>query len=241
MSFGAAVRPSRIEYDRKGSAFAMAGPDVIDWETVLDGADWLHLSGITPAIGKSGTEAALHAVRAAKDLGVRVSFDGNYRSYLWEDWKGNGPEIIREILGYATLAFINERDISLVMGKDIQKRSRAYKLAFKEFPNLLAMAATTRETLTMDHHRITGELVKRDQRWVSDSYNVTGIVDRIGGGDAFAVGMLHGLMTDMDKQDAIEFAAAAGALKHSIKGDFNLVSISDVYYAMGNESLDVRR
>lgn len=241
MSFGAVVRPSRIEYDRQDSAFAKAGADAIDWEHVLAGADWLHMSGITPAIGENGTKAALQAVKAAKKAGVKVSFDGNYRSYLWEHWKGDGPKIIREILSYATLALINERDISLVMGREITERSEAYDIAFKEFPELRALAATTRETITMDHHRISAELVKRTDRWESRPYNVAGIVDRIGGGDAFAVGLLHGLLTDMDKQENIEFAAAASALKHSIRGDFNLVSINDVYYAMGNESLDVRR
>ena len=241
ISFGAAVRPSRIEYDRKDSAFAKADSNSIDWDKVLDGAGWLHMSGITPAIGENGTKAALRAVKAANELGVNVSFDGNYRAYLWENWKGDGPKIIREILSYATLALINERDISLVMGQSITDRAEAYKIAFKEFPRLKACAATTRETITMDHHRISAELVKRDARWESRPYNVAGIVDRIGGGDAFAVGLLHGLITDMGKQDNIEFAAAASALKHSIRGDFNLASISDVHYAMGNESLDVRR
>ncbi|NNE57714.1 MAG: sugar kinase [Hellea sp.] len=241
MSFGAAVRPSRIEYDRKDSAFALAGADAIDWDDVLKGATWLHMSGITPAIGENGTKAALRAVKAAKAAGVKVSFDGNYRAYLWENWKGDGPAIIREILSYATLALINERDISLVMGQTIKDRAEAFKIALKEFPELRALAATTRETITMDHHRISAELVTRTDRWESRPYNVAGIVDRIGGGDAFAVGLLHGLITDMARQDNIEFAAAASALKHSIRGDFNLVSINDVYYAMGNESLDVRR
>ncbi len=241
MSFGAVVRPSRVEYDRKGSAFAAANFDAINWQHVLDGAGWLHMSGITPAIGENGTKSALRAVKAAKAAGVKISFDGNYRAYLWENWKGDGPKIIREILSYATLALINERDISLVMGQDIKDRSAAYAVALKEFPELRALAATTRETLTMDHHRISAELVTRENRWESRPYNVAGIVDRIGGGDAFAVGLLHGLITDMGRQDNIEFAAAASALKHSIRGDFNLVSISDVEYAMGNESLDVRR
>ena len=241
MSFGAVVRPSRIEYDREDSAFAKASSDTIDWNKVLEGADWLHMSGITPAIGENGTKAALKAVRAAKAKGVKVSFDGNYREYLWKNWKGDGPSIIREILSHATLALINERDISLVMGRKIEDRSEAYRLAFDAFPELRALAATTRQTITMDHHRISAELAKRDERWESRPYNVAGIVDRIGGGDAFAVGLLHGLITDMNKQDNIEFAAAASALKHSIRGDFNLVDISDVEYAMGNESLDVRR
>ena len=188
-----------------------------------------------------GLEISAIVFKAAKAAGVKVSFDGNYRAYLWENWKGDGPKIIREILSYATLALINERDISLVMGQEIKERSKAYEIAFKEFPKLRALAATTRETITMDHHRISAELVKRDERWESRPYNVAGIVDRIGGGDAFAVGLLHGLITDMDRQENIEFAAAASALKHSIRGDFNLVSISDVEYAMGNESLDVRR
>lgn len=241
ISFGAVVRPSKIEYDRKGSAFAMSAPDVIDWSPILSDANWLHVSGITPAIGKNGTQACLRAVKAAYEAGVNISFDGNYRSQLWQDWGGDGPAVIREILSYATLALINERDIGLIAGREFSSRQAAFDYAFSEFPNLTYIAATTRETVTMDHHRICAEFVSRTERVESRSYNVAGIVDRIGGGDAFAAGVLHGLLEDMPKQELIEFAAAASALKHSIRGDFNLVGPSDVMYAMGDESLDVRR
>ncbi len=241
ISFGAVVRPSKIEYDREGSAFALAAPEAIDWSPILSGANWFHVSGITPAIGENGTQACLRAVKAASEAGVNMSFDGNYRSQLWQDWGGDGPAVIREILSYATLAFINERDIGLIAGRAFRSRQAAFDYAFNAFPKLTYIAATTRETLTMDHHRICAEFVSRTERVASRSYNVAGIVDRIGGGDAFAAGVLHGLLEDMPKQELIEFAAAASALKHSIRGDFNLVGPSDVTYAMGDESLDVRR
>ncbi|NNC35987.1 MAG: sugar kinase [Acidimicrobiales bacterium] len=241
ISFGAVVRPSRVTYHREGSSFSKADAEVIDWGPIYKDADWLHISGITPAVSGNATQAVLRAVDAALDAGVKVSFDGNYRSQLWDSWGGDGTKVIRELLSKTTIGFINERDIGLILGEKFTDRTVAFERAFNEFPNLEYMSATTRETLTMDHHRITAEIVSRKGRWFSKSYNAAGIVDRIGGGDAFAAGILHGILSGMSEQKTVDFAAAASALKHSIRGDFNLVDVSDVEYAMGQESLDVRR
>ncbi|MEM9571711.1 MAG: sugar kinase [Pseudomonadota bacterium] len=241
ISFGAVVRPSRVTYHREGSAFAKAEPDAIDWDPIFSEADWLHISGITPAVSENATKAVMRAVDAACHAGMKVSFDGNYRAQLWDSWGGDGVNVIQNLLSKTTIGFINERDIGLVLGKKFADRAAAFERAFEEFPNLEYLAATTRETLTMDHHRITAEIVTRSGRWCSKSYNAAGIVDRIGGGDAFAAGILHGILSGMSEQETVEFAAAASALKHSIRGDFNLIDVSDVEYAMGQESLDVRR
>jgi len=241
ISFGAVVRPSRVTYHREGSAFAKAPASSINWNPIFENSDWLHISGITPAVSETATQSVQRAVNAAIEANMEISFDGNYRSQLWDSWGGNGAKVIRELLSKTSIGFINERDIGLILGEKFTDREVAFERAFKVFPKLKYLAATTRETLTMNHHRITAEIVTREGRWFSKSYNAAGIVDRIGGGDAFAAGVLHGILSGMSEQKTIDFAAAASALKHSIRGDFNLVDTSDVEYAMGQESLDVRR
>ncbi len=238
---GAVRRPASITYDRAASAFAEAPPDALDWSAILPGAELFHVSGVTPAIGQKGADAAIRAVRAATGAGVPVSFDGNYRALLWDAWRGDGPAILREILSCATYAFINERDIALILKARFESREGAFEAAFAEFPRLKAIAATTRQQSSVDDQAIAGELVTREARWVSPVHELPGVVDRIGGGDAFAAGALHGLITGRDQQYTIDFAVAAGALKHSIPGDFNLVSVAEVEAAMAGGNLDVRR
>jgi 2-dehydro-3-deoxygluconokinase len=238
---GAVRRPSAITYDRAGSAFANAAADRLDWSYILPGADVFHVSGVTPAIGQNGADAAIRAVAAANAAGVDVSFDGNYRALLWDAWKGDGPAILREILSCATYAFINERDIALILKSRFESREAAFEAAFAAFPRLKAIACTTRQQSSVDDQVLAGELVTRTQRWVSPLHEMPGVVDRIGGGDAFAAGALHGLITGRDGQCTIDFAVAAGALKHSIPGDFNRVSVAEVEAAMSGGSLDVRR
>lgn len=238
---GAVRRPSGITYDRAGSAFAEAAPDSLDWATILPGTDLLHVSGVTPAIGQKGADAAIRAVKAANAAGVEVSFDGNYRALLWEAWRGDGPAILKEILSAASTAFINERDLALILGRSFASRAEAYAAAFAAFPRLRTIAATTRQQASVDDQAIAGELVTREGRWVSPVHELPGVVDRIGGGDAFAAGALHALLSRQGPQYAIDFAVAAGALKHSIPGDFNRVSIAEVEAAMAGGSLDVRR
>ncbi|MBA4339716.1 sugar kinase [Hyphomonas sp.] len=238
---GAVRRPSGITYDRAGSAFAEAAPDAIDWTEILPGADVFHVSGVTPAIGQKGADAAIRAVKAANAAAVPVSFDGNYRALLWQAWDGDGPAILREILSAATYAFINERDIALILKSRFESREGAFEAAFAAFPRLQAIACTTRQQSSVDDQAIAGELVTRVKRWVSPVHELPGVIDRIGGGDAFAAGALHGFITGRDEQYTIDFAVVAGALKHSIPGDFNRVSRSEVEAAMVGGSLDVRR
>lgn len=244
---GAVLRPSDIVYDRAGSAFALAEPGLIDWDAELERAAWLHVSGVTPAVGPSSAEAAVRAVRAARRLGVRVSFDGNHRAKLWAAWDGNGPAVIRSILEQADIAFADDRDITLVLGADFsdlprdERRARAAEAAFQAFPNLQRLASTVRIAYGADDHEVSASLFTREGERRTGSYRLTGIVDRIGGGDAFAAGVLHGMISGMDDQAALDFGLAAASLKHAIPGDFNLVDEADVQGLLAGGGLDVRR
>jgi 2-dehydro-3-deoxygluconokinase len=240
MTSGAVRRPSEIIYDRAGSAFAAAA-DGYDWPAILAGADWLHVSGVTPAIGPIGSDGAKRAVAAAVAAGVKVSFDGNYRGHLWKEWNGDAPTILHEILSAAHIAFVNEKDIGLILRRDFASRADAYAAAFATYPRLAIIAATTRKQHSVDDHEIDAEIVTRADRAESRTYALHNVVDRIGGGDAFAAGILHGVDRGMALKDTVEFAAAAAAIKHSIPGDFSIVSPAEVEAAMSENGLDVKR
>jgi 2-dehydro-3-deoxygluconokinase len=245
MSAGAVRRPSEILYDRAGSAFAEAPPDLLDWTEILSGAEWLHISGITPAVSPKAAEAAIRAVNAARNADVKISFDGNYRAQLWSEWGGDGPDILKKILSSADLAFINERDVGLILrktyGDELSARKKAYADAFAAFPKLTVIAATTRQQESVDHHRLSATIATREGEWKSRDCDLPGVVDRIGAGDAFAAGVLYTLANKRTLQYAVDFAAAAAAIKHSVPGDFNLASAAEIAQAMGDGGLDVRR
>jgi 2-dehydro-3-deoxygluconokinase len=245
---GAALRPSDIVYDREGSAFAAADPALVDWDAELDGAGLLHLSGVTPALGPNGSAAAVRAAEAARAKGLEVSFDGNYRGKLWAAWKGDGPAVLRKLLGCVSIAFVDDRDISLVLGRSFEgpdagaRRRAAAAAAFEAFPLLERIACTTRVARQVDHHELSAVMFARDGRELrTHELALAGVVDRIGGGDAFAAGLLHGFRTGLDDQAALDFALAAAGLKHSIRGDFNLAGGADVERALVQDGLDVRR
>lgn len=244
---GAVLRPSQVTYDRAGSAFAVAAPDEIDWNLALAGAGWLHVSGVTPAIGPEAADAAIRAVREARRLGVSVSFDGNFRGTMWTTWKGDAPGILRQIFECADIAFADERDIGLVLGGDygqgstVERRQSAADAAFAAFPNLKRLAATIRTHHGVDRQDLGATLITREGLIETKAYPLAGIIDRIGGGDAFAAGVLHGLATGAADRDALEFGLAAAALKHSIPGDFNLVGEAEVRALVAGDGIDVKR
>jgi 2-dehydro-3-deoxygluconokinase len=243
---GAGQRPSQVLYDRAGSAFAERAGE-IDWDQALAGAEWLHVSGVTPAVGPNAAAAAVAATRAARRLGVKVSMDGNYRPGLWALWDGDAPAILREILQQADILFGDHRDIGLILrrpageGEAQALRAAAAKTAFEAFPNLTMMACTDRVVHSANDNDLTGHLFTRDGAWRTEPRNLSPIIDRIGGGDAFAAGLLHGVLEGMDEQASLDFAVAAAALKHAIPGDFNLVSRGDVEALLSGQGLDVRR
>jgi 2-dehydro-3-deoxygluconokinase len=244
---GAVLRPAEIIYDRAGSAFAEADPELIDWEQELEGAGLLHLSGVTPALGARGSAAALRAARAAKAKGVPVSFDGNYRGKLWATWNGDGPGVLRALLDCAEIAFVDDRDIALALGAKFEtgdpatRRADAAAAAFAAFPGLGRIASTFRLAHQVDHHELSATMFTRGHELRTRAVPLVGIVDRIGGGDAFAAGVLHGLRSGTADQTALDFGLAAACLKHAIPGDFNLATEADVHNFLAQDSLDVRR
>ena len=246
LAAGAVTRPSEVLYDRAYSAFAQAATDLVDWEGPLAGASWLHLSGVTPAVGQRSADAAIRAAENAARLGVPVSFDGNYRAKLWAAWHGDGPAILRRIMAASDLAFADDRDIALVLGQPFDDADPAVRLrraaaaAFEAFPKLQRIACTTRLQHAVGHHDLSAMLLTRDRECMTAATALSGIVDRIGGGDAFAAGLLFGLTGGMDDQASLDFALAAAALKHSIPGDFNLATEADVRAALQG-GFDVRR
>ncbi len=241
---GAVLRPSEIVYDRAGSAFATGDCAHYDWPALLEGADWLHVSGVSPAVGDGPARAVLDAMRAARALGVRVSFDGNYRASLWAQQGSDGASVLFALMGNADLAFADQRDFALLLRRPElayeSHRLEAIAAAFTAFPQLKLLASTVRTQHSVDRHDLSAVLHTRAGSIGTRSYALDGIVDRIGTGDAFAAGVLHGVQAGWNDQDALEFGLAAATLKHSIAGDFNLASEQQVQ-AVRNGGLDVRR
>jgi 2-dehydro-3-deoxygluconokinase len=240
---GAVLRPSEIVYDRAGSVFAQTEPAAWDWPALLQGASWLHVSGVSPAVGDAAGQAVLDAMRAARAMGVQVAFDGNYRASMWAQRGSDGAEVLLELMQNADLAFADQRDVALVLGRpELAKgsRSEAMAAAFDAFPNLARVAATTRVQLSNEHHKLGATLHTRAGAIATREVELHNIVDRIGTGDAFAAGVLHGLLGGWTDTRALEFGLAAAAIKHSIAGDFNLASEAQVEAVSGG-TLDVRR
>lgn len=238
---GAGQRPADIVYDRTGSALSAARADAIDWKAALAGADWLHVSGVTPALNKATADLTLNAMRSARAAGVKVSYDANYRAKLWEA-RGDDPRpTLDALFSEADLAFAEARDIALATGQRAGNGDEAAAIAFARYPNLQRIAATARNVVSADHHELAAVTFTRVGATRTRTHAVTGIVDRIGGGDAFAAGLLHGLASGSPDQETLDFALGAACLKHFIPGDFNLSSIEDVRFYLSSAGSDVRR
>lgn len=242
---GAGLRASEIVYDRAGTAFAEAAADSIDWTALLGGVARLHLSGITPALGERAAALALAAAAAARAAGVPVSFDGNYRARLWESWESDPRAILTRLITGADILFGNHRDISLLLGRHFpgdgpERRREAALAAFDAFPALRLIASTARHADDADRHRLSARIDTRDGEWQTDEIVVAGIVDRIGAGDAFAAGVLHGLLCGHGEAEAARSGLALAALKHSLPGDQSLFSAGDIAAFWAGER-DVRR
>src|SRR6476660_9448802 len=235
---GANQRPSKVVYDRDGSSIAMAKPGDIDWDAVFESAGWFHITGITPALSASAAELALESVRKAKEKGLTVSCDLNYRKNLWKYGKP-AADVMREMVKFVDIAIANEEDVQMALGiqadVDVHSakldREQYHGLAGKvlsQFPNLKMIAITLRESHSASHNGWSACLFDGKQFLTSRHYDITHIVDRVGGGDCFAGGLIYGLQALAGPQEALEFAVAASCLKHSIPGDFNRFSVEEV-------------
>lgn len=234
---GANQRPSKVIYDRTGSAIAMASRGDFDWNSIFDACDWFHITGITPAISNSAAQFALDSVKAAKAGGVTVSCDLNFRSNLWKYGK-TAPEVMRELAKFADVIIANEEDVQKTLGistdidveggaLDREKYRSLTDLVLGSYPNTKLIAITLRESVSADINGWAACLNDRQGFYVSRKYDINDITDRVGGGDSFSAGLIYGLNAYKDKQSALEFAVAASCLKHSIVGDFNLVSVTE--------------
>jgi 2-dehydro-3-deoxygluconokinase len=244
LTHGAGHRPAEVLYDRSNSAFAVAPPTTYDWTSLLSDARWLHVSGITPAVSSATAEAASQAMQAARKAGVPISFDCNFRARLWGARSAEAPALLTRLCEQADVIFGDDRDIAFMLGfkaSSEDARREAADFAFKTFKQLRYIVCTERARHSVDVQQLTGLLFDATTTYTSRSYPLHSIVDRIGGGDAFAAGVLHGLLEGMTPQAAIDFGAAAGCLKHSIPGDFNLLGIADVELLLSEKGGDVRR
>lgn len=249
---GANQRASKVTYDRSGSAIATAKRGDFDWEAIFEGADWFHVSGVTPAISACAADLALEAVRIARAKGVTVSCDYNYRKNLWKYGK-KAPEVMREIVRHVHVGIANEEDCQKALGIDIDVDVQRGSLAedkyrvlaervLSEYPNLQKQVITLRESRSADANGWSAVLHNRQAFLQSKHYDITDIVDRVGAGDSFAGGLIHALLTYKDDAKALEFATAASCLKHSILGDYNRVSVAEVEALMkGDASGRVQR
>jgi 2-dehydro-3-deoxygluconokinase len=249
---GANERPSQVIYDREGSAIAESGPGAVDWASALDGMDHLHVTGITPALTASAAALTLEGVKSARARKMTISVDLNYRSKLWR-YGRPAPEVMREIAGLADTLVGNEEDCQKALGVgaaadltagrlDVGAYERLTAEVLSGFPNLRRVAITLRESLSADWNRWSAVLRNGEGFIAGPVHEIRSVVDRIGTGDAFAAGLLHGLGRFKTEAEALEFAVAAGALKHSIPGDWNLAAESDVLALVrGDRAGRVRR
>ena len=250
---GAVARPSKVIYDRAHSSIAEILPGSIDWDKVLSDADWFHWTGITPAISAAAAAECLSAVRAANRLGVRVSCDLNFRKNLWKYGK-MASEVMPELVAGCDVIVGNEEDAEKVFGIkpegfnadggviDSAKFEYVATELMKRFPRAHKVAITLRGSVNADHNTWGAVLYDGNKLYVSRRYDITDIVDRVGGGDSFCGGLIYGLLEYPSDAQALDFAVAASCLKHTIEGDYNRVSVKEVETLMsGNGSGRVSR
>lgn len=241
---GASMRPSKVIYDRAHSAIAEAVPSDFDFDAVMENTDWFHWSGITPAISDKAAELTKLACQAAKRHGVTVSVDLNFRKKLWT--KEKAQSVMKPLMQYVDVCIGNEEDAELCLGfkpdSDVEKGmtdASGYKTIFKgmmkEF-NFKYVVSTLRESFSASHNGWKAMIYDGNEFYESKRYDIQPIVDRVGGGDSFSAGIIHGLLTKPTQSEALEFAVAASALKHTINGDFNLVSVEEVESLVGGDA-----
>jgi len=235
---GANQRPSKIIYDRSHSAIAEAKPGDINWDKVFDGASWFHISGITPAISLSASELSIEAVKKAREKGITISCDLNFRKKLWKYGK-SAPQVMGELVKYIDIAIGNEEDCQKSLGVKVDVDVESGRLQTEKYreltdrvlnlyPNIKKIAITLRESHSANYNGWSAVLNNRKEFFISKKYEIHNIVDRVGGGDSFASGLIYGINNLADDKESLEFAVAASCLVHSIPGDLPLLSVDEV-------------
>ena len=245
---GAVARPSKVVYDRAGSSIAAIEPGMIDWDEVFKGADWFHWTGITPAISQGAADVCLEAVKAARRLGLTVSCDLNYRKNLWKYGK-KASEVMPALVEGCDIILGNEEDADKVFGikpegfdvegtggRIDQQRCRSVGgQLMARFPQAKKVIITLRGSINANHNTWGGVLWDGTTLYESRRYDITHIVDRVGGGDSFMGGLIYGLLSYGDDRKALDFAVAASCLKHTIFGDYNQVTVAEVEKLMAGD------
>jgi len=245
---GAMQRASKVVYDRDGSSLSTISPGMIDWDVALEGAGWFHWTGITPAVSRGAAETCLEGLKKARALGLVVSCDLNYRAKLWK-WGKDAGEVMQELVALSDVAVGNEEDAEKVFNirapeSDVtagevpaDKYRKVAEELIRKFPNLQKVGITLRGSLSASHNTWSGIYFDGESCYTAPVYQLTHIVDRVGAGDAFAAGMIYGLLMTPDQpQRIIDFAVAASCLKHSIFGDFNAVRVAEVEKLMTGDA-----
>jgi 2-dehydro-3-deoxygluconokinase len=244
LEMGAAQRPSKVIYDRAASSFAEIEPGMIDWEVVLADSDWLHWTGIVPAVSESASAACMEGLKVARKLGLTISCDISHRKLLWK-WGKSPAEVMPEMLSYCDVAFgLGAAEAEMLFGikpHPCTDKLESYEILCREVheksPSIKTMAATFRDSRSASSNGLVGVMWKDESVHSSKSFDISAIVDRIGGGDAFTAGIIYGLRTfGDDAQKIVDFATAASVLKHSIPGDFNLATLEEVEKLMDGDS-----
>ena len=242
---GANQRPSKVIYDRSHSAIAESKPGDINWGRVFDGASWFHITGITPAISLSASELSLEAVKKAREKGIIISCDLNFRGKLWKYGK-SAPEVMTELVRYIDIAVGNEEDCQKSLGVKVDidvESGRLQVEKYKEltdkilslYPNIKKIAITLRESHSANYNGWSAVLNNREEFFISKKYEIHNIVDRVGGGDTFAAGLIYGFNNLNSDKETLEFAVAASCLVHSIPGDLPLLSVEEVKSLAGGK------
>jgi len=242
---GANQLPSKVIYDRAYSSISLAGPGDVDWNKAFDGVGWMHISGITPAISESLMELSIESVKEAKMRNIVVSCDLNYRKNLWKYGK-NAQEVMSEMANYCDVLIANEEDVQKSLGITIDVDVESGEIdnskyevlgnkVLEKYPNAKMIAITLRESKSADTNGWSTCINNREKFYVSRHYNINDIIDRVGGGDSFAGGLIYGLNNYDTLEEALEFATAASCLKHSVIGDFNRVTVDDVKKLMAGD------
>ena len=246
---GAVNRGSKVIYDRSNSAMSQIEPGMVDWKNIFKNAQWFHWTGITPAISQSSADTCLEALKVASQMGITISTDLNYREKLWK-YNGDREKIMTELTSYCDIILGNEEDAEMHFGikpegLDIKKQGENLKAESflsvckqvqQKFPKSKKVITTLRGSISASHNIWSGVLFDGKKMFKSKEYQITHIVDRVGGGDSFMGGLIYGLINfPEDDQTALDFAVAASCLKHTIKGDANLVTIAEVQKLMNGD------